>query len=230
MNISRRALLAAGGAVALSSTLSSPKVARAAKPFSQPPLPYNQSALAPVISERTVGLHYSTHHSAYFKNLNALAQGTRYEAMSLEEVVKSTSGSSGNDRKIFNNAAQAWNHNAYWEQFAPGGSERPAGKVAAEIDAAFGNWDEFVKKSVTVSDSVFGTGWIWLTRGDQGKLEFVGYEDANNPMATGKPAYLGIDIWEHAYYLDYENRKADHIRAILEKLVNWQVVGQRMGV
>lgn len=230
MLISRRALCVATGALTLASTLSAPKIARAAGPFSQSPLPYDQNALSPVISGATVGLHYSKHHSAYFKNLNSLVEGTQYEALLLEEVVKATAKSSGSTVKIFNNAAQAWNHNLYWEQFTPGGADRPTGRVSSELELAFGGWDGFVKEALTVSDSVFGTGWVWLTRRDEGTLELIGYEDANNPLAFGKPAYLGIDLWEHAYYLDYTNRKADHIRATLEKLVNWNVVADRMGV
>ncbi len=230
MLISRRALCVSTGALALASTLSTPKIARAAGPFSQSPLPYDQNALSPVISGTTVGLHYTEHHSAYFKNLNFLVKGTQYEALRLEEVVKATAKSSGSTAKIFNNAAQAWNHNLYWEQFTPGGADRPASRVSSELELAFGGWDGFVNEALTVSDSVFGTGWIWLTRRDEGTLELIGYEDAKNPLAFGKPAYLGIDLWEHAYYLDYTNRKADHIRATLEKLVNWNVVADRMGV
>ncbi|MFK3690856.1 superoxide dismutase [Agrobacterium tumefaciens] len=230
MLISRRTLCVATGAMALATTLSAPKLARATAPFSQPPLPYDEGALSPVISAATVGLHYGRHHSAYFKNLNSLVQGTQYETLPLEEVVKATVASTGSTRKVFNNAAQAWNHNLYWEQFTPGGSDRPSGRVFSELEAAFGGWDGFVREALTTSDNVFGTGWVWLTRGDEGRLELVGYEDANNPMAFDKPAYLGIDLWEHAYYLDYTNRKADHIRATLEKLVNWNIVAGRMGV
>lgn len=230
MLISRRAICVGTGALTLASTLSTPKLARATAPFAQPPLPYDQGALSPVISATTVGLHYGKHHSAYFKNLNSLVLGTRYETLPLEEVVKATAASSGATSKIFNNAAQAWNHNLYWEQFTPGGEDRPSGRVSSELEAAFGGWDGFVKEALTTSDNVFGTGWLWLTRGDEGQLELVGYQDAINPVAFGKPAYLGIDFWEHAYYLDYTNRKADHIRATLEKIVNWNIVAKRMGV
>ena len=142
-------------------------------------------------------------------------------------VVESARSKEAADVKIFNNAAQAWNHVAYWDQFVPGGPNRPQGDLAASIDKAFGGYDGFVKRAVDVSDTVFGTGWVWLTRDDSG-LALIGYEDGNNPVAVGRPAYLGIDIWEHAYYVDYENRKAEHIRAVLDKLVNWRVVEERM--
>ena len=230
MLISRRTLCVGTSALTLASTLSIPKLARATAPFAQPPLPYDQGALSPVISATTVGLHYGKHHSAYFKNLNSLVLGTQYETLPLEEVVKATASSNGATSKIFNNAAQAWNHNLYWEQFTPGGDDRPSGRVSSELESTFGGWDGFVKEALTTSDNVSGTGWVWLTRGDEGQLKLVGYEDANNPMVFGKPAYLGIDLWEHAYYLDYTNRKADHIRATLEKIVNWNIVAKRMGV
>src|SRR4029450_10354527 len=117
------------------------------------------------------------------------------------------------DRKIFNNAAQAWNHVAYWEQMRPGGAGRPEAQLAAAIDRGSG---------------VCGTGWVWLTRGKDGKLALKGYQDADNPMAAGQPALLGIDVWEHAYYLDYENRRKDHVAALIDKSINWSVVAERM--
>jgi Fe-Mn family superoxide dismutase len=203
-------------------------VARAALPLSQPALPFAEADLAPVISAKTVGLHYGKHHKAYYDKLNTLAAGTRYADMELDRiVVEAARSKEAADVKIFNNAAQAWNHVAYWDQFVPGGPNRPQGDLAASIDKAFGGYDGFVKRAVDVSDTVFGTGWVWLTRDDSG-LALIGYEDGNNPVAVGRPAYLGIDIWEHAYYVDYENRKAEHIRAVLDKLVNWRVVEERM--
>ncbi|KIV67065.1 MULTISPECIES: superoxide dismutase [Agrobacterium] len=228
MEITRRTILAAGAATAAAAIFPRPHVARAALPLSQPALPFAEADLAPVISAKTVGLHYGKHHKAYYDKLNTLAAGTRYADMELDRiVVESARSKEAADVKIFNNAAQAWNHVAYWDQFVPGGPNRPQGDLAASIDNAFGGYDGFVKRAVDVSDTVFGTGWVWLTRDDSG-LALIGYEDGNNPVAVGRPAYLGIDIWEHAYYVDYENRKAEHIRAVLDKLINWRVVEERM--
>lgn len=228
MEITRRTILAAGAATAAAAIFPRPHVARAALPLSQPALPFAEADLAPVISAKTVGLHYGKHHKAYYDKLNTLAAGSGYADMELDRiVVEAARSKEAADVKIFNNAAQAWNHVAYWDQFVRGGPNRPQGDLAASIDKAFGGYDGFVKRAVDVSDTVFGTGWVWLTRDDSG-LALIGYEDGNNPVAVGRPAYLGIDIWEHAYYVDYENRKAEHIRAVLDKLVNWRVVEERM--
>jgi len=228
MEITRRTILAAGAATAAAAIFPRPHVARAALPLSQPALPFAEADLAPVISAKTVGLHYGKHHKAYYDKLNTLAAGTRYADMELDRIAfEAARSKEASDGKSSNNAAQAWNHVAYWDQFVPGGPNRPQGDLAASIDKAFGGYDGFVKRAVDVSDTVFGTGWVWLTRDDSG-LALIGYEDGNNPVAVGRPAYLGIDIWEHAYYVDYENRKAEHIRAVLDKLVNWRVVEERM--
>ena len=229
MDITRRTILTAGAAAATVAIFPRPHVARAALPLTQPKLPFAEADLAPVISARTVGLHYGKHHKAYFDKLNTLAAGTRYADMELAGIVKESAGSkAAADVKIFNNAAQAWNHVAYWDQFVPDGPNRPTGDLAASLNETFGDYDGFIRRAVDVSDTVFGTGWVWLTRDDDNKLALIGYEDGNNPVAVGRPAYLGIDIWEHAYYLDYENRKPDHIRAVLDKLVNWRVVEERL--
>jgi superoxide dismutase, Fe-Mn family len=227
MDINRRTLLVAASTAATAGVLGMPQVARAAMPFKQPPLPFAEDALAPHISARTVALHYGKHHKKYFDTLNDAAKGTPYADMELAEIVTASAGKEA-DKKIFNNAAQAWNHVAYWEQFTPGGPKQPEGDLAKMLSEAFGDHDAFVKKVVSASDAVFGTGWVWLTRDDAGKLALVGYEDGNNPIAVGRPAYLGIDIWEHAYYLDYENRKPEHIKAVLDNIVNWQVVAERI--
>ncbi|MFN7102423.1 MAG: superoxide dismutase, partial [Pseudorhizobium sp.] len=214
-------------ATAAVSFVGMPHIARAALPLTQPGLPFAEDALAPTISAKTISLHYGKHHKTYFDNLNRLAEGTRYADMDLEEIVSASAGVE-DDTKIFNNAAQAWNHVAYWDQFVPGGPQRPEGDLAARIDETFGGYDGFVDRVVTVSDEVFGTGWVWLTLNDQDELALVGYEDGNNPLAFDRPAYLGIDIWEHAYYVDYENRKEEHIRAVMDNIVNWSVVADRV--
>jgi Fe-Mn family superoxide dismutase len=227
MLITRRTVLAAATITTTAAVLGAPHIARAALPLKQPPLPFAEDALAPHISARTVGLHYGKHHKKYFDTLNETAKGTPYADMELVDIVKASTGKVA-DKKIFNNAAQAWNHVAYWEQFVPGGPKKPEGDLAKLVEETFGGYDAFVEKVSSVSDTVFGTGWVWLTRDDAGKLALVGYEDGNNPIAVGRPAYLGIDIWEHAYYLDYENRKPEHIKAVMDNIVNWGVVADRV--
>lgn len=223
MKMNRRHMLTLSGAVA-ATTLFSPSVrAQASMPFKQSELPYEEGALSPVISARTVGLHYGKHHAGYFKKLNTLTEKTPYAELPLEEVI--VRAKKGNETAIFNNAAQAWNHNLYWEQFKGG----PAAAEGALLDAAkssFGGIDELQKQIVAESDKVFGTGWVWLVK-DADKLAVVGMQDAGNPLADGKKTLLGIDVWEHAYYLDYENRRTEHVAAVLAKLVNWQFVGER---
>ncbi len=227
MEMTRRTVLAASAFTAAAAVFPRPNIARAALPITQPALPFKEDALAPSISAKTVGLHYGKHHKAYFDKLNQLATGTKYADMDLVGIVKASAKSDA-DKKIFNQAAQAWNHVAYWEQFVPGGPNRPDGELAGMINDTFKGYDGFIERAIAASDQVFGTGWVWLTRDDGNKLALVGYEDGNNPVAVGRPAYLGIDIWEHAYYLDYENRKPEHIKAVLDKLVNWRVVADRM--
>jgi Fe-Mn family superoxide dismutase len=227
MLITRRTVLAAATITTTAAVLGAPHIARAALPLKQPPLPFAEDALAPHISARTVGLHYGKHHKKYFDTLNETAKGTPYADMELIDIVKASTGKVA-DKKIFNNAAQAWNHVAYWEQFVPGGPKKPEGDLANMVEETFGGYDAFVEKVSSVSDTVFGTGWVWLTRDDAGKLALVGYEDGNNPIAVGRPAYLGIDVWEHAYYLDYENRKPEHIKAVMDNIVNWGVVADRV--
>lgn len=225
MHMTRRNVMVATASVAAASFLASPRLASAAAPFELPKLPFAEDALAPHISAKTVALHYGKHHKGYFDKLNPLVKDTAYADMDLEGIV--VSSAKNKDVKIFNNAAQAWNHIVYWEQFTPGGPNRPEGKLADEIAAGFGDYDAFIDKVVATSDGVFGTGWVWLTRDDANKLALVGYEDGNNPVAVGRPAYLGIDIWEHAYYVDYENRKPEHIKAVMANLVNWKIVADR---
>jgi Fe-Mn family superoxide dismutase len=223
MTMTRRATLALGAAAA-ATTLLRPHLARAAAPFEQPPLPYGEDALAPQISARTVGLHYGKHHKAYFTKLNELAPGTKYADMSLEEVVVA-SKKDGED-KIFNQAGQAWNHVFYWDQFQ-GGPAAPTGDFAMIVERDFGSFDGMVEAFGKAADGVFGTGWVWLVSEGE-KLSLKGYQDAGNPLPDGLKPLVGIDLWEHAYYLDYENRKAEHLKAVLTERVNWEAAGERM--
>jgi Fe-Mn family superoxide dismutase len=225
MTITRRTALALGVGALATTTLARPSILRAAAPFQQPALPYEENALEPQISARTVALHYGKHHKAYFDKLNTLVPGTSYEAMDLEEVVRA-SAKDGED-KIFNQAGQAWNHIFYWDQFA-GGPSAPEGAFAEAVERDFGGQEAMYEAFAKESDNVFGTGWVWLVV-DGGKLALKPYEDAGNPLPDGLTPIVGIDVWEHAYYLDYENRKAEHIAAVLSGRVNWRAAGERMG-
>lgn len=227
--LSRRTLLAtAGSAIALSAVggLAMPGIARAARPFEQPKLPYAEDALAPTISSRTVGLHYGKHHKAYFDALNRLSEGTKYADLDLEEVVTQSAGST-EDRAIFNNAGQAWNHIFYWEQFTPGGAKEPGGELAQAIERDFGGLAKMKEDIGKAAGGVFGSGWAWLVH-DGGKLAIEGTPGGDSPFARGRTTLLGIDVWEHAYYLDYENRRPEHVKAVLDTIINWDVVAERM--
>lgn len=233
--MNRREALMLGGAAALAATVvqtGAPRLAAAATaasaigPFVQPPLPFAEAALAPAISAETVGLHYGRHHKAYFDTLNTLVPGTPYEPMTLAEVV--VKSAEAKDTAIFNQAGQAWNHVFYWEQFVPGGPKAPDGRLAAAIAEGFGDQDGLVKATVEAADKVFGSGWVWLVT-DAGKLALAGTANGDSPFAHGGQPLFGIDVWEHAYYLDYQNRRPDHVKAVLETIVNWSVVSDRLG-
>ena len=233
MTLNRRNLLrlaaGAGAGLAMPAVLSSRSVFAqdGAGPFIQPPLPYAEEALAPTISARTVGLHYGRHHAGYYRTLNRLVAGTTLEASTLEEVVIGTAGDTDR-RAVFNNAGQAWNHVVYWEQFRPGGPAAPTSALAAAIEARFGGLEAMKEALTTTSTGVFGSGWGWLVADDDGTLDLMGTANGDNPMAHGRIALIGIDVWEHAYYLDYENRRAEHVRAVLDTLINWDVVAERL--
>jgi Fe-Mn family superoxide dismutase len=224
MNLDRRTMLVLTGATVAAATISAPGRALAAAPFEQPRLPYDEDALAPTISARTVGLHYGKHHKGYFEKLNRLVENTPYAELSLDDVIRKAKADG--DQAIFNNAGQAWNHNFYWDQFR-GGPAAPKGAFLQAIERDFGDLDGLKKKMVEASENVFGTGWVWLVM-DADRLEILGLQDAGNPIAEGKTALAGIDVWEHAYYLDYENRRADHVRAVLDDRLNWQFAGDQM--
>ncbi len=220
--LSRRSALAIGAGAAVGA-LFAPHVARAATPFAFPPLPYEEGALVPTISARTVGLHYGKHHKGYYDKLNTLVVGKPYADMTLTEVI--VAARKANDADVFNNAAQAWNHDLYWATFK-GGPAAPTGAFAQAVEKDFQSLTSLQRKLVEQGDKVFGTGWVWLVRNGDA-LEIVGMKDASNPLPDGKTVLLGIDVWEHAYYLDYENRRTAHVEAVLKDLVNWQVVGAR---
>ena len=193
--------------------------AQAKGPFELPPLPYAENALAPVISAATIGFHYGKHHRAYVDNLNGLVKNTPYEKMSLEEVVRASAAVSG-QAAIFNNAAQVWNHTFYWNSMKPGGGGKPAGEIGRRIEKDFGSYENFRKEFVGAALGQFGSGWAWLAT-DGRTLKVVKTPNAENPITQGLKPLLTIDVWEHAYYLDYQNRRKDFVEASLDRLVNW---------
>ena len=185
-----------------------------------PELPYAPDALSPHISAETLAFHYGKHHRAYVNNLNQLIPGTEYEQMDLESIVRSSSG------KIFNNAAQVWNHTFYWNCLAPRAGGEPTGTLAAAITKAFGSFAQFREKFTAAAVSHFGSGWGWLVRNPDGTLAVESTGNAQTPLAQGKTPLLVCDVWEHAYYIDYRNARAAYVEAFW-KLVNWGAVAGR---
>ena len=195
-------------------------VLRAASSIVLPPLPYAENALGPVISAKTLSFHYGKHHKAYVDNLNKLITGTDYSDLSLEEIIKGTAGRTER-AAIFNNAAQIWNHTFYWNSLSPKGGGEPSAALKQKIEASFGSVDAFKKEFAAAAISQFGSGWAWLILED-GKLKVVKTANAEDPLTTGKKPLLTIDVWEHAYYLDYQNRRVDYVNIVLDKLINWE--------
>ena len=187
--------------------------------FTQGKLPYAENALEPVISAKTISFHYGKHHAAYVAKLNELAAGTSYEAMSLEEVVRKAA-TSEKDKAIFNNAAQAWNHDFYWQSMSARPVD-PSARVKQALQASFGSLDDFKKAFAKAAAAQFGSGWAWLVKGSDGKLKIETTSNADTPIAHGKTPLLAVDVWEHAYYLDYQNERPKHLKAWLERLPNW---------
>jgi Fe-Mn family superoxide dismutase len=187
-----------------------------------PDLPYAKDALAPVISANTIEFHYGKHHRAYVDNANKLIAGTQFETESLEAIIKKTSGDAAKVG-IFNNTAQIWNHSFYWKCLKPGGGGAPRGAIAAKINAAWGSYDKFVEELKTAGTTQFGSGWAWLVL-DNGQLKIVKTANADTPVAHGLKPLLTLDVWEHAYYLDYQNRRPDYLAAVIDKLINWDFV------
>lgn len=194
-------------------------------PFKQPPLPFDEGDLAPVIGERTVALHYLRHHASYYNNLNAITPGTKYAKLTLEQII--VEGDQDVDKRFINAAGQAWNHERYWETLKPGGPKIPNGRLAQLIYDNFGSLADLKEKMVVSSANLFGSGWTWLAQSGS-KLSVMNTNGGDGPLTFGKTALLGIDVWEHAYYLDYENRRPEHVKALLDKLVNWDIVASRL--
>lgn len=184
-----------------------------------PALPYAQDALAPVVSAQTLSFHYGKHHKTYVDNLNKLVAGTELAEASLEQVITAVAGKA-DKVGVFNNAAQTWNHTFFWNSLKPGGGGAPTGGVAKAIDAAFGGVENFRKEFANAAVTQFGSGWAWLVA-DKGALRIVKTANADTPLTMGVTPILTIDVWEHAYYLDYQNRRADFVAAVIDKLLNW---------
>ena len=225
-SLSRRQFLLAGTALAAAPLIGAPVVARAAAPHVLPPLPYPDNALAPVISAQTIGFHYGKHHLAYLNNLNKMVEGTAMAEMSLEQVVRNTAGVA-DKAGLFNNAAQVWNHTFYWNGLRPNGGGAPGKELALRIEKDFGSLDSLRKELFTAASTQFGSGWAWLVE-EGGKMKVVKTGNAETPLTRGMKPLFTIDVWEHAYYLDYQNRRADYINALLDKLINWEFVAKNL--
>ena len=188
--------------------------------YTQPSLPYPENALEPAISARTVSFHYGKHEKAYIDNLNRLIKGTIYSDMELEDIIRQADG------PLFNNASQAWNHIFYFFSFSPDGGGEPSGDLRKAIDSQFGSFDNFKKEFEDAGASLFGSGWVWLSKDDDGKLFITQGPNATNPLRDGLYPLLTFDVWEHAYYLDYQNRRLDALKA-LWNIVDWDIVESR---
>jgi Fe-Mn family superoxide dismutase len=190
------------------------------------PLPFDEAALSPVISTNTIGFHYGKHHRAYFENLNKLIAGTAFADMSLENIITTTAGLE-DKAAIFNNAAQLWNHTFYWRSLRSNGGGEPPILLKHKIETHFGSMDEFKKELAATAISQFGSGWAWLAV-DNSKLRIIKTGNADNPLTKGMQPLLTIDVWEHAYYLDYQNRRADYVNAVIDKLLNWNFAADNL--
>ena len=189
--------------------------------FELPPLPYAMDALAPHISQETLEYHYGKHHQTYVTNLNKLVEGTDDENSSLEDIILKSDGG------LFNNSAQVWNHTFYWSSMAPGAGGAPSGEVADKINSAFGSYDDFRTKFAEAATTQFGSGWAWLVD-DGSKLDIVKTANADLPLKHSQKALLTIDVWEHAYYIDFRNARPNYISTFLDHLVNWDFVAQNL--
>jgi Fe-Mn family superoxide dismutase len=188
-----------------------------------PPLPYPMDALAPHISKETFEYHYGKHHQAYVTNLNNLIKGTEFENASLEDIVKKASGG------VFNNAAQVWNHTFFWSSMKPGGGGKPSGALAAAIDKKWGSFDAFKEAFSKSAVGNFGSGWTWLVRKPDGSMDIANTSNAGTPITGADKPLLTIDVWEHAYYIDYRNARPKFVETFLASLANWDFAGKNFG-
>ena len=206
--------------MSITNTGNSLTVNEAALPLTLPPLPYAENALEPMISANTISFHYGKHHKGYVDNLHKLVAGTEYADLSLENIITSTAGKAERTA-IFNNAAQTWNHTFYWRSMMPKGGGEPPATLKKMIEASFGSVEACKKDLASAAVSQFGSGWAWLVL-ENGMLKVTKTANAGVPQTLGFKPLLAIDVWEHAYYLDYQNRRADYVNAVLDKLINWE--------
>lgn len=197
----------------------------AAAPFVLEPLPFAENALEPVVSAKTLSFHYDKHHRGYLNNLNRLIENTPYAKMPLEQIVRETAGKA-EATGLFNNAAQTWNHTFYWKSLKPGGCEVPAA-LRSKIEADLGSVEACTKALAEAAVTQFASGWAWLVS-DNRRLKIVKTSNAETPLTQGAKPLLTIDVWEHAYYLDYQNRRADHVAAVIAKLLNWDFAAKNL--
>lgn len=191
-----------------------------AQKFELMKLPYEADALEPVISAETMSLHHGKHLRAYVNNLNNMISGTKYESMTLEDIVANSEGA------IFNNAGQTLNHNLYFTQFAPNSGGTPTGEIMEAINVGWGSFDKFKEEFIKTATGLFGSGWVWLSKDKEGKLYITQEANGSNPVAHGLVPLLGVDVWEHAYYVDYRNDRVSHLKAIWN-IIDWNVINQR---
>jgi Fe-Mn family superoxide dismutase len=189
--------------------------------FELPPLPYPKDALAPLISPETFDYHYGKHHAAYVTNLNAAIKGTPNESKSLEDIILSSDG------PLFNNSAQVWNHTFFWNSMKPQGGGKPSGDLAAALERDFGGFDKFREQFVQAAVKQFGSGWAWLVA-EGGKLKITSTANADLPMKHKQTALFTVDVWEHAYYIDYRNARQKFVEAVVDSLANWDFVGENL--
>lgn len=225
--ISRRNFLTvSSGSALILATGAFPSILKGAEAHQLPPLPYPESALEPIISARTLSFHYGKHHKGYVDNLNKLIAGTEFADMPLEKIISATAGVA-DKVSIFNNAAQTWNHTFYWNSMKPNGGGEPPKVLKDKIEASFGSFDACKKELITAATTQFGSGWAWLVL-DGNSLKVVKTSNAEVPFTKGMKPLLTIDVWEHAYYLDYQNRRLDFVVATLDKLVNWDFAAKNL--
>jgi len=231
----RREFLTASAVIAAASALPSKTragsppsaiVPQTNSPLTLPPLPFKEEALAPVLSAQTLSFHYGKHHAGYVATLKTLTAGTDLAERSLEEVILTTAGKS-DQAAIFNNAAQVWNHTFYWNSLSPQGGGLPPAELMTKIDASFGSLDACKKELAAAAASQFGSGWAWLVQKGE-TLRVVKTGNADTPFTQGLIPLLTLDVWEHAYYLDYQNRRADYISALLDQRVNWEFAASNL--
>jgi Fe-Mn family superoxide dismutase len=196
--------------------------------ISLPPLPWGESELAPHISQETISFHYGKHHKAYVDNANKMIEGTDLASAALEDIVKAAAGKP-EKKGLFNNAAQVWNHTFYWNSLSPKGGGQPTGKLLSMIQSGFGDYAKFKEDLAKMCVTQFGSGWAWVVE-EGGKIKVEQTPNAETPLtAAGKKPLLTIDVWEHAYYVDYRNRRPDYVNVVLDKLLNWEFAARNLG-